>query len=331
VIDQSSARQAWLEAPVAQGVASTPEPNGEKTTGIAPLADLGILRIGGRDARKFLHAQLTNDIADLTSGQACLAAWCDAKGRMLALFQAFATDNDITLLAPRDVLDENETSLRRFVLRSKVTFERLDDEWGCGGVSTGGEQGNALLPVPGTVLMCHGTAVVGISANNAIACGPFHALEDYRRAAALPTVEQSCWELKQIGAGIPQIYPATMGQFVPQMVNLEVLGGVSFSKGCYPGQEIVARTQYLGRTKRRMFRAAAEPNTGGLGPGDPVFDQDGARLGMVVRAAPVEPQEMLVVLRLEAQNAESLSAGENSRRPIHLRALPYIVDGAVLG
>ncbi|NKC13536.1 MAG: folate-binding protein [Gammaproteobacteria bacterium] len=286
------------------------------------LEYLGVLRARGRDARKFLHAQLTNDIAGADPGSVTLAAWCDPKGRMLALFKvAVLADDEVWLIAPAGVLDEVASPLSQFILRSRVKVDRVAAR--CIGVI--GET-DPSLPSPGRLTVLDAHIRLGIDEARVLIAGEPDILA--RVAQGYREEEVCTWQLMDVDTGYPEVWPATMGQFVPQMTNLDLIGGVSFSKGCYPGQEIVARTQYLGRIKRRMFRlqinATVPPK-----PGDAVENDAGVRIGTVVRAAtqpkhkdPTDGIRALAVLRLDAVDGVIRMSTQRSAQA-QLVPLPY--------
>jgi tRNA-modifying protein YgfZ len=205
----------------------------------ARLSRYGLLTVTGADARAFLHAQLTNDIASLPADRAALAGWCTAKGRLLATMLVIPSADGFFLQLARDLAPAVAKRLSMFVLRSKVKIADETEAWAQYGVW------DADLPVAG-VAWNEGTVTVNLGERRFLKLGK--------------NLSQSCaqgeerWTLQEIRAGRPWISAATQDQFVPQMVNLETIGGIDFQKGCYPGQEIVARAQYRGQVKRRMTR-----------------------------------------------------------------------------
>jgi folate-binding protein YgfZ len=207
----------------------------------ARLTRYGLLAVSGADARDFLHAQLTNDVAHLPPERSAFAGWCTAKGRLLATMLVIPAQDGFLLQLARDIAPAVAKRLSMFVLRSKVKIADESEAWSQYGVWEG---------VP-RVAWDGDTVAVPV---------------DERRSLKLGKgLTQSCarsedeWTLDEIRAGRPWIMAATQDKFVPQMVNLETLGGVDFQKGCYPGQEIVARAQYRGEVKRRMQRLTLPP------------------------------------------------------------------------
>jgi folate-binding protein YgfZ len=272
-----------------------------------PLPELRLITVAGRDAQAFLQGQLTQDTAQASAARTCLAGWAEPKGRLLwvgHLVRLAADDAaPFGLFVPASLAEDLVRHLRRYVLRAKAAVALHDGP--IAGVDAGAE------PVPG--------------------CSDFRLAGDAHRAlrigdavtAVANDAEATAWELADIRAGLPVIGPATSGEFIPQMVNLDVLAGVSFTKGCYPGQEIVARTRYLGRVKRRMFRfsAAGHPPA----PGSPVYGPRGTA-GQVVRAAPLPAggTELLAVIVLD-ELAGPLSLDAAGQVGLGQLALPYAV------
>jgi tRNA-modifying protein YgfZ len=214
----------------------------------ARLNRYGLLAVTGADARDFLHAQLTNDISKLASDRSAFAGWCTAKGRLLATMVVIPSPDGFLLQLARDLAPPVAKRLSMFVLRSKVKIADESDAWAQFGVW----KGLAAVSWEG------GTVSVPVGSLRHLKIGKGVTL-DCSRA-------EEDWILEEIREGRPWISAATQDQFVPQMVNLEQIGGVDFQKGCYPGQEIVARAQYRGEVKRRMVRVKAPAGTA-LKPG----------------------------------------------------------------
>ena len=212
----------------------------------ARLTRYGLLSVSGADARDFLHAQLTNDIQNLPQERAALAGWCSAKGRLLASFLVIPAAEGFYLQLARDLVAPVAKRLQMFVLRSKVKIADESDakqQYGTWGASRGAER----------------FAVAASGARITVQFEGDRALVISQEPIGGEPVDEDQWTLEEIRAGRPLITSATQDQFVPQMVNFDALGAVNFQKGCYPGQEIVARAQYRGQVKRRMSRLQAPP------------------------------------------------------------------------
>ncbi len=263
-------------------------------TGIGKLRQFVLLRVSGTDAESFLQGQLTNDIKGLLPNRACLAGYCTAKGRLLATLLVWRQDEAIMLQVPSDIAPGLQKRLQMFVMRSKVTFEPITDELAVAGLIGGHPE--AFLNENLTVLPVAPYDVVTSAAGTVLRLTDAAGLARYLWVAApslidaalannAATISDNDWALSEIHAGIPHVLPATQEKFVPQMVNLELIGGVSFKKGCYPGQEIVARTHYLGKQKRRTVLAHIAGSV--VQEGTEVFAADDPTqpCGIVVNAA----------------------------------------------
>lgn len=292
----------------------------------AALPDLAVLRIEGADAGDFLHGQLTQDVKTLAPGQARLAAYCTAKGRMLATLVFWRTGSEAEpayeALVGADVAEALVKRLRMYVLRAKVTLAPLAQPvagvWADGPV--------AGLPAPWQVLAtddgrtwigapaapeaparwwCVGAPPEGVAAGEALA-----------------------WHAQQIQAGLPWVVAATQELLTPQMANLDLIGGLDFTKGCYPGQEVVARAHYRGKQKRRTLlgRAAAGAH---VAPGTDVYDarHTGEPIGRVINvAATGAVTHLLFEAPFETAAETELRLGAPDGTPFELVALPYPFD-----
>ncbi len=224
--------------------------------GLAALPHWGVIQAQGEDAANFLHNQLTNDVLLLPVGQARLAAFCSAKGRMQASFVVIKTAPDTVLLVmSRDLLAQTLKRLSMFVLRAKVKMTDASAQWQLRGLL--GDSARTFLPdakpwqtsaSQGTYAVALYPAVLGeTSVPRALWLAPMdHALP------AGPQMPDAVWLWSEVMSGVPLLTQPVFEAFVPQMLNYESVGGVNFKKGCYPGQEVVARSQFRGTLKRRM-------------------------------------------------------------------------------
>jgi len=307
---------------------------------VAPLTDLGLLAVTGEEAAKFLHAQLTNDVEHLGDAEARWYGYCTPKGRLLATFAGWRDAQGIALALARPQAGPIRKRLSMYVLRTKARVLDRSDEviaFGIGG-SRAAERLTALgfappPPPPMAAALTGDSACIGLP-TVAIAgspCGRWLLIVPRDRAtdvwrtlsADLVAASSTVWRWTEVLAAVPRIVPATAELFVPQMLNFEVAGGVSFKKGCYPGQEVVARSQYLGKLKRRMFIAhldGQEPS-----PGADVFPAAGGEpCGQVVLAAP--SPDGGVDLLFETRTA-ALDAGAPTvaGAALAIGTLPYVV------
>lgn len=281
------------------------------STVLAPLTHLGSICVGGEEARSFLHNQLTSDINHLPGEGVQHAAWCSAKGRMLVSFIVRRDGDDYILQLSADLVPAIAKRLQMFVLRAKVTIADVTENTvllGLAGPETTAALSHAGLPLP-EVMKSAAFAdgqVVRIEENRfhiAVSAGAAAKLWQALAAKSRP-VGVSAWQWLDIRAALPLVSEATREQFVPQMANFERIGGVSFHKGCYPGQEIVARTQYLGKVKRHLYRLTC---TEAMAAGDELFSvaAPDQACGMVVTASasPAGGYEALAVLMESAADA----------------------------
>lgn len=283
----------------------------------AASATLGAIAVSGADAETFLQAQISNDVAALGPDDSRLAAWCDAKGRVQAVLRVLRRDDGFLLLLPRALVAPTLKRLHLFVLRARVDLRDVGDELAVRGViGEATERSPAHDLQPGDVLRDGERQYLALP-------GPEpRCLTIAPPSAAPEAVDDETWRRADILAGLPQVYPETQGRFVPQMLNLHWLGGIDFHKGCYPGQEVVARLEYRGKLTRRLFRgvldAADTPP-----PGTPVTDAEGAVQGEVVDAVPgPEGQDLLAVLRIDATDGPLQIDGAE----LTLAPLPYPTD-----
>lgn len=277
------------------------------------LGRYGLIRVSGSDAVSFLHAQLSNSIEGFGSDSSRLAAWCNAKGRVLALFRVFRDGDDVCLRLPRSLLDVTLQRLRMFVLRSQVSLEDASTTWDRLGLTGPGIE-HVLKDLlgdypaePDQVTRSAGLILLRVAGHlpRIEIHGEAAAIQAFRgklqKAGCEPAPTPDSWQLQEILAGLPEIHPQTREAFVPQMLNLHWLQGIDFRKGCYPGQEIVARMQYLGQLKRRMYLAQAE-SADLPAAGSNVYGNNGETAGTVVEAARADDGHLrlLAVLQIEA-------------------------------
>jgi folate-binding protein YgfZ len=290
--------------------------------GAVRLTDWGVIRAQGADAATFLHSQLTQDIEGLGANEARLAGYCSPKGRLLASFIVWRPAPDEVLLAcSADVLAATLKRLSMFVLRAKCKLSDASAERALYGVV-----GDAL-PLPeaaGAVQADADRTLIRLPDVEGQARALLAQPADAAVPADLPSIDLATWNWLEVRSGVARIVAPTVEQFVPQMVNMEVVGGVNFKKGCYPGQEIVARSQYRGTVKRRamLFDSEAE-----LQAGQEVFHSDdpGQPAGLVANAArgPGGTSSALVEVKLAALAGGSWHAGSADGPLLRQLPLPY--------
>ena len=289
--------------------------------GITPLTHLGVIRAQGDEAAKFLHGQLTQDFALLGPQQARLAAYLSPKGRMLASFigcQRSATE--VLLVCSRDLLAATLKRLSMFVLRTKVKLTDASDEFALYGLA-----GDALISIAGSA--CPAWAKADF--DDQILVHLYPALGQPRGLWIAPqgspapqgqALDAALWAWGEVRSGVATLSAPLVETFVPQMLNYESVGGVNFKKGCYPGQEVVARSQFRGQLKRRTYLAHS-PSA--LAVAAEIFTAEDAEqaVGLVVQSAPAPAGgwDALVCLQTHASSAD-LRAGP---APLALQPLPY--------
>jgi folate-binding protein YgfZ len=303
--------------------------------GIAHLAEWGVIRARGEDAASFLHGQMTQDFIQLGEHQARLAGYCSAKGRLLATFIAWrAGPQDILLACSADLLAATLKRLSMFVLRAKCQLSDASAQvelFGLAGTSASTWLGQAAPPSTWECRHQQAAQVIrlpdsgsGDDSNGESTPRFLWAAERDLPLPPLPPLGIDAWNWLEVRSGVARVVAATAEQFVPQMLNLELIGGVNFQKGCYPGQEIVARSQYRGTLKRRthLFESA-----GSLAAGMEVFHSaDPAQpAGMVVLAAslPADRHCALVELKMAALQDGTLHAGSRDGALLTWAQLPY--------
>jgi tRNA-modifying protein YgfZ len=305
---------------------------------ICDLSSSGVLRVAGADAAAFLQGQLSNDVEALAPGTCQLAAWCSAKGRVLAVFVVRRIDVDtFELLLPGSLLAAMQKRLTMFVLRAKVGIEDVSAatlRLGIGGPSAMDVVSTALGRAPASpgVAVVAGAAVAGLRGARYIAyVEPEAAIMLWDRIAAVARPSGlAAWRWLVVRNGIPVITPPTSDQFLPQALNLDALEGISFRKGCYAGQEIVARTQYLGRLKERLVLA----HVSGMAPtpGDrlysPAFDARPCGTIIDAAAAPGGGSDLLAVLQVAARDSGTVHADAPGGRALAWLPLPYALPVA---
>jgi folate-binding protein YgfZ len=304
---------------------------------LCDLAPVAVLRVSGPDAEAFLQGQFTNDVAALAPGGTQYSAWCSPKGRVLANFLLRRIDSaTFELLLPAPVLAPIRKRLGMFVLRAKVALDDASaasvrigiagpralqavEALGVGAPAMHRSvsfPGGALCQVPGARF------VAMVAPESAAPC--WDRLAERARPAGF-----ECWRWLTVRAGVPVILPATQDQFIPQALNLDALGGVSFQKGCYTGQEIVARTQYLGRLKERTVLAHAEASP--IAP-TRIFSRSFGNqpCGSVLNAAsaPGGGTDLLAVCQVAASASGDLRLGAPDGVPLSLLPLPYELPAA---
>lgn len=299
-----------------------------------PLVHLGLLHSAGPDSEVFLHNLFSNDVGNLAPQAVQWSSFNSPKGRMLASFLAWRASEGHHLLLAADIAQMMAKKLSMYILRSKVKLADISAERALVGVA-GAQAGSCLqragLPLPAADMqtVADGVEVIRLDAQRFIvicAADAGAALFSRLMAAGAIKAGTDTWQLAMIRAGIPLITSATQEEFVAQMLNYELIGGVTFQKRCYPGQEIVARTQYLGKLKKRMYRVALPP---GLQPQaghdlySPAFGEQSA--GKLVNVVPLAGGgfEALAVLQSSCAESGEVHYGSTDGPLLDFLDLPY--------
>ena len=303
----------------------------------ADLEYMGVVAVHGQDAGSFLQTQFTNDTNSIDEHSSQLNAYCTPKGRILGLMRVFRQGGTWYLRLPADSIEAVVQRLRMFVMRADVTFEDVSENYLRIGVS--GKAAGEELDAIGTTLPAEVNAVAhqgdltimripGVQPRYEVYAQSLKSARSFWDSLNVrgAPVGEAAWRLLEIQAGLPTIFSATAELFVPQMTNLELIDGVSFKKGCYPGQEIVARMQYLGTLKRRMYLGKIASDELAA-PGDSLFPAgDNAQaVGRIVDAQlpPDGGQLALAVLQIASAEAGDVHLAAADGPGFTLQPLPY--------
>lgn len=305
---------------------------------IADLSHFGLISVRGDDVIDFLQGQLTNDIREVSEHKSQYSAYCTPKGRILSNFLVFQRGDTYYLCLPRSMLEATLKRLGMFILMSKVKLEDASDSLvriGYSGPEAGNEIHEALGAVPEseyktlqrddlTVIRLPGIHPRFQIFGNLVSITNLWKTLDVNGTA----IGEPGWTLLNILAGIPVISPETTEAFIPQMVNMQLTNGVSFKKGCYTGQEIVARMQYLGKLKRRMYLAHITGADNAPSPGDELFSADsssGQGTGKIVNVSPAPEggYQVLAVIEISSQTNKKVHFGKENGPKLAFTELPY--------
>lgn len=292
----------------------------------------GLIKVHGEDAESFLQNQLTNEVGNVTESTHQIAAWCSPKGRIIATLRVFKRDGAYYLSLSHDLLEHVLKKLSMYVMMSKVTLEDVTQSlshWGVSGDSAKQDLkavlGDALPSDVGTSKTINGLTVLKLA-------GTLPRYEIFSDAGSdkvltdnLKKAPENHWQYLDIVAGIPSINQASSEAWIPQMVNFIQVNGVDFKKGCYPGQEIVARLNYLGKTKRRMYRLLIDSDQLPA-INDVIASANDKAAGKILNAVinPEGKAEALAVMKI-AETTEALILANNEASITHLE-LPYTVN-----
>ena len=304
---------------------------------ICDLSHLGLLEISGDDAVTFLQGQVTNDVKLLGDNHAHYTGYCSPKGRLLALFFAFSHNQKLHLEVNQKLLEPIAKRLKMYVMRSKVTINDVSNSIVRIGLS-GNNIADLLSPFFARVPKLAYESISG--ENGTIICMPSAGMPRYQivgnteQAKTIwqalkkdcKPVGKACWEWLEIQAGIPDVYLSTQEEFVPQMLNLDALNAINYKKGCYTGQEIVARTHYLGKVKRRTQLAHVASDSCPT-IGDDVVDANQQAIGKIVRCAPAMDTGFVVLVECRLESVALADIYWNNIA-LSIKQLPYSLESS---
>ena len=304
---------------------------------IADLSDNALIAVTGDDAADFLHGQFTNDVKALAIGNAQWSGWCTPRGRLVATFLLLRRESGYFLMLPAEIAPAFARRLGMFVLRSKVKIAEASASFARFGIAGSGAADFVRahwgsVPAAMKSVASADATCIALDESRFVAWVPQGAasLVQALRGAAKPEGREA-WDREAIRAGVPTIVAATQEAFVPQMANFELVGGVSFQKGCYPGQEIVARTQYRGILKRRMAVAHVDGSER-PSPGDSVYSSAFGEqsAGTVVNVAPVPGGgfDFLVVAQIESLDRGDLHWKSPEGPPVRILKRPPLANAS---
>lgn len=308
----------------------------ETRIGLVKLDYLTLIAVSGADAEHFLQGQFSNDVVAIEGQNGQLNAYCTPKGRALSIFQLFRKDNQFWMLVPSDITDSLIKRLRMYLMRAKVVFDVLPKDHYLTGIGAPSDQElieNAAYAPDSTILYPKGQTDRFIVINENT--------EQLDQASILQSSELQSdepWKRIDIESGIPQVYTSTLESFIPQNVNLDMIDGVNFRKGCYPGQEIVARLKYLGKSKQRMtigeIYLGQHQDKLSIAPGTELFtsDRPDQKAGVIVDAVEISENNFKVTAIIPAKligitsDAATLFVGNISGPTLNQSTMPYSIS-----
>ena len=271
----------------------------EPTASLLPY--LGVLKVSGEDRASFLHNQLSNDISNLPASHACYATYSTPKGRVLANMLVLNTGEELWLIMSADLIDAITKRLRMFVMRSKAVLENVSDHFGVASSLIPTDEDYALPAEPPLLLnaeLRNEVWHIALPHAGVLCVGELAALPVHNEKAELQ------WRSHEINHGYTWVRAANSETCVAQMLNQHLLGGVHFRKGCYPGQEIIARAQYRGQVKRGLVMYGSNQL---VEPGEKLFDDAGEEVGVVINAIPQAMGSLILAVVKYAAADESLN------------------------
>lgn len=298
---------------------------------LANLSHMGLIKVVGEQGRSFIHGQVTTDISSLAANQWRWGAHCDPKGKMLASFRTFAIQEALFMLMPRDVIEVDLPQLQKYAVFSKATLSNASAEWTLLGVA--GEQANQFVgehfgEVTQELTLVDQGAILKDADRFILVLTP-EAAATLVAQSQQSVFDASAWQALEISAGYPNIAASHASQYVPQMCNLQAVNGISFNKGCYMGQETIARMKYRGGNKRALYilRGHTELQIS-LESALEIEMEDGFRRGgQIIEFVQRGNQVLLTaVLANDTENTAKLRFADDEQSSLHIQALPYSLE-----
>ncbi|WP_065187881.1 tRNA-modifying protein YgfZ [Shewanella woodyi] len=297
----------------------------------ANLSHMGLMSVTGEQGRSFIHGQVTTDISSLESNQWRWGAHCDPKGKMLASFRTFSVADALFMMMPKDTLAADLPQLAKYAVFSKADLVDVSADWTILGVA--GEQAQEwvnnyfgeitqeLTEIPSGVLLKDGERFIIIIEN-----APS---EPLLSSINTPIQDSSAWQALEIQAGLPNLGASHQGQFVPQMCNVQAIDGISFKKGCYMGQETIARMKYRGGNKRALYiLSGTSSQTLALDSRLELAIEDGfKKVGTIIELVQSGDQVLLsAVLPNDTENSAELRVADDEASSLTIQPLPYSLE-----
>ncbi|EGM71465.1 tRNA-modifying protein YgfZ [Shewanella sp. HN-41] len=300
---------------------------------LANLSHMGLIKVVGEQGRSFIHGQVTTDISSLADNQWRWGAHCDPKGKMLASFRTFAIQDALFMLMPKDVIEVDLPQLQKYAVFSKATLSKASDEWTLLGVA--GEQASQFISehfgeITQELTLIDKGAILKDTDRFILVLPPETAAALVAKSA-LSVFDASAWQALEISAGYPNLAASHASQYVPQMCNLQAVNGISFNKGCYMGQETIARMKYRGGNKRALYILHGHTHLQiNLESSLEIAMEDGFRRGGHIIEFVQRGNQVLLtaVLANDTESQAKLRFADDEESSLTIQALPYSLDEA---
>lgn len=305
-----------------------PENQQVKDTSIAAIANLAIIKVSGKDAGTFLQGQLTCNIKEITDSNSFFSAFCNAKGRTISTLLILKQADDFLIILPNSLVEKVIQKLRMYVLRSDVQLINASDELCLIGITTENHEISSIYPTTNFSVTNKSNIIIKFPANKnrylfiCSVANAKHVWTEFIQNNNASISNSQTWDYQDVSTGIPWLTEETSEEFIPQMLNIDKLGGISFNKGCYTGQEIVARTHYLGKAKRALFVAECDKNNFLNDDVLTVIDENNKSIGKVLSIQSNDIKcRFLIVLPTSEANSENLLI--NNLNPANISIIDF--------